>query len=103
MTSVVMFSNLNEPLLTKIKEKHAGVDLNWLMKQGSMVSETQRNIVRAECKDQSGVHLMVFPQDYHVKTLQASNDPHWLAWTKETGIRQPTEHYAHGGVSLYIY
>lgn len=101
MTSVVMFSNINEPLLTKLKEKHPTVDLDWLMKQGSAVSDVQKNIVRAEHKDQSGVHLMVFPQDYHI---QAGNtDPRWLAWTKETGIRPPVERYAHGGVSLHVY
>jgi len=101
MTSVVMFSNINEPLLTVLKEKHPAIDLTWLMKQGSGVSEAQKNIVRADCNDQSGVHLMTFPQGYHLNADHT--DPRWSAWSRETGIKTPSESYAHGGVNLYVY
>jgi hypothetical protein len=101
MTSVVMFSNINEPLLLKLKEQFETIDLEWLIKQGSAVSDTQRNIVRAEQNDQNAVHLMVFPQDYH--TQAGSTDPRWIAWTREVGVKPPTASYAHGGVSLHVY
>lgn len=103
MTSVVMFSNINEPLLTKLKERFADIDLEWLVKQGNAVSDTQRNIVRAECQDKTNVHLMVFPHSYHATALSSNSDPRWVAWSKEVGIKAPRERFMHDGVSLHIY
>lgn len=102
MTAVIMFSNINEPLLTVLKENHPAVDLAWLLRQGSAVSDIQKNIVRADYRDdKSDVCLMVFPQGYHVNP--DPSDPRWSAWSKQTGMQPPRESYMQDGICLYVY
>lgn len=103
MTSVVMFSNINEPLLLKLKERFSDLDLEWIVKQGKAVSDVQKNVVRGEQQDTARVHLMVFPHNYHALPRGTKDDPRFEAWFKETLIKKHTEHYMHDGVSLYVY
>ncbi len=86
MTSVVMFSRINEPLLTKLKEQYQTIDIDWLIVQNKSVNLMQRNIVRADKSADPGVHLVVFPREYHNHDA-VNDDPRYAAWQREISVK----------------
>ncbi|ANJ65127.1 hypothetical protein FDJ23_gp314 [Erwinia phage vB_EamM_Desertfox] len=103
MTSVVLFANVTEPLLLKLKEVNEAVDLEWLIEQGKMVSLIRKNVVRAERDDGAHVHVMVFPREYLLNLAERHDDAQYQAWLIESKIKPFKEHYAHGSLSMYVY
>lgn len=103
MTSLVMFANINEPLLTKLKEHHDTVDLDWITAQSAMVSQLQKNVVRATHDDGAAIHVVVFPREFQVEAPNKRTDPQHVAWVAECKVKPFKEHYAHGDTSVYVF